>query len=185
MAQFEEILDAVKKELKQRLKLKKIDDYDNIPFDTIKGLLEEDDILIYGEFKESLTTPWAVARYIKLYLEEKELIVTVTADINKFIPKNIEFVFIKHLSCNIQFMKTFEEGVKRQILIVKYYLDEDDRIQYKLTNAGSSFCWDVTKPQLKALLSNEIIINEKTIDTSLQPKKISAFKKWLKKILGL
>ena len=185
MAEFEEILDLVKKEFKTRLKLKKIDDYDNVSFETIKELLEEDNILIYGEYKDSLTTPWSVARYIKLYLEEKELIKIVSEDIDKFIPKNIEYTFVKHLSCNVQFMKTFEEGVKRQILVIKYYLDEDDRIQYKLTNTGSTFCWDITKPQLKALLSNEIIINEKAIDTSLQPKKVSAFKKWLKKILGL
>jgi len=181
MDQFEELLEVVKDEFKKRLKLKKLDDYDSIPFDTAKELLEEDDILVYGEFKDTLTTPWSVARYIKLYLEEKELIKQVENDL-KNISDKVEYCFIKHLSCNIQFTSKFEEGVKRQTLIVKYYLDEDDKIQYKLTNIGTNACWDITKAQLRALLSNEIIIAEKIIDP--KAKKKSWFS-YIKKKLGL
>ena len=100
-----------------------------------------------------------------------------------FLSFNIEITFIKRLSCNVQFNNKFEEGVKRQVLIVKYYLDEDDRIQYKLTNTGSNACWDITKGQLKALLGNEIFISEKIIDPKYQ-KKTNLFG-WIKKKLGL
>lgn len=157
---MEQILELVKNEFKTRLKLKELGDYDEIPFENIKELLEDEGVLIYGEFKESLKTPWSVARYIKLYLEEKELIEQVKMDLIN-LPPRIEYCFVKHLSCNIQFTKEFEEGVKKQALVVKYYLDEDDKIQYKLTNANTASCWDITKAQLYALLANEIIIPEK------------------------
>lgn len=182
MDQFEELLDIVKKEFQKRLKIEKLDDLDVVPFETAKELLEEDDILIYTEFKDSLTTPWSVARYIKLYLEEKELVKQVEKDL-KNISDKVEITFVKHLSCNIQFTSKFEEGIKRQTLIVKYYLDEDDKIQYKLTNAGSNSCWDITKGQLKALLGNEIFISEKIIDPKI--KKKTGLLKWIKKKLGL
>ena len=175
----EEILELVKKDLAQRLNIESIGDYDPVPFETAKDLLDEDDILIYGEFKDSLTSPWAIAKYMYLYTEEKELIKQVEEDLSNLPPK-IEYYFIKHLSCNIQFTPKFEEGVKKQALIVKYYLDEDDKIQYKLTNAGSNVCWDITKGQLKALLSSEVVIPEKVI--KLKPK--NRLIRWIKKKLG-
>ena len=175
----EEILELVKKDLAQRLNVESIGDYDSVPFETAKDLLDEDDILIYGEFKDSLTSPWAIAKYMYLYTEEKELIKQVEEDLSNLPPK-IEYYFIKHLSCNIQFTPKFEEGVKKQALIVKYYLDEDDKIQYKLTNAGSNVCWDITKGQLKALLSSEVVIPEKVI--KLKPK--NRLIRWIKKKLG-
>ena len=175
----EEILELVKKDLVKRLDVESIGDYDSVPFETAKDLLDEDDILIYGEFKDSLTSPWAIAKYMYLYTEEKELIKQVEEDLSNLPPK-IEYYFIKHLSCNIQFTPKFEEGVKKQALIVKYYLDEDDKIQYKLTNAGSNVCWDITKGQLKALLSSEVVIPEKVI--KLKPK--NRLIRWIKKKLG-
>lgn len=178
MERFEEILKLVKEDLSKRLD-KVVDDYDTISFDIAKTLLDDENILVYAEFKDSLVTPWAVARYIGLYLDEKELIEKVTADLNSLPPK-IEYCFIKHLSCNIQFSRTFEEGVKKQVLVVKYYLDEDDKIQYKLTNAGSNSCWDITKGQLKGLLASEIVIPEKVI---IKPK--NRIIGWIKRKLGL
>lgn len=175
----EEILELVKKDLAQRLNIESIGDYDSVPFETAKDLLDEDDILIYGEFKDSLTSPWAIAKYMYLYTEEKELIKQVEEDLSN-LPSKIEYYFIKHLSCNIQFTPKFEEGVKKQALIVKYYLDEDDKIQYKLTNAGSNVCWDITKGQLKALLSSEVIIPEKVIKIKRKNKIIH----WIRKKLG-
>lgn len=175
----EEILELVKKDLARRLNIESIGDYDSVPFETAKDLLDEDDILIYGEFKDSLTSPWAIAKYMYLYTEEKELIKQVEEDLGNLPPK-IEYYFIKHLSCNIQFTPKFEEGVKKQALIVKYYLDEDDKIQYKLTNTGSNVCWDITKGQLKALLSSEVVIPEKAI--KLKPK--NRLIRWIKKKLG-
>ena len=175
----EDILELVKKDLAQRLNVKSIGDYDTVSFETAKALLDEDDILIYGEFKDSLTTPWAIAKYMYLYIEEKELIKQVEDDLST-LPPRIEYYFVKHLSCNIQFTPKFEEGVKKQALVVKYYLDEDDKIQYKLTNVGSNACWDITEGQLKALLASEVVIPEKVI--KLKPK--NKLIRWIKKKLG-
>lgn len=177
---MEQILELVKKDLAAKLHITDIGDYDTISFDLAKELLDEDDILVYNEFKDSLTNPWAVARYITLYLEEKDLLKKVEADINGILPSGMEYYFVKHLSCNIQFISKFEEGVKKQTLVVKYYIDEDDKIQYKLTNAGSNSCWDITKGQLRALLANEIIIPEKVIKIKHKNKII----RWIRKKLG-
>jgi hypothetical protein len=175
---MEEILKLVKEDLAKRLSVKTLDDYDSIPFETAKALLEDEDILIYGEFKDSLNSPWSIAKYIRLYLDEKSLIKKVEEDLNTLPPK-IEYCFVKHLSCNVQFNRVYEEGVKKQVLVVKYYLDEDDKIQYKLTNAGTNSCWDITKGQLKGLLASEVIIPEKVV---IKSKK--GIFNWIKRKLG-
>ena len=64
----EEILELVKKDLAQRLNVESVGDYDSVSFETVKDLLDEEDVLIYGEFKDSLTSPWAVAKYICLFV---------------------------------------------------------------------------------------------------------------------
>lgn len=180
---FEQILKAVKAELENRLN-KKIDDYNEIDAETGISLVEEEGLPVYSEFKDKLTTPWAIARYMKLNLDEKEMLEKVRDDLKELIPEQIDMVFVKRLSCEVQFTKKFEECVKRQLLIVKYYLDEDDNIQYKLTNNGSNFCWDISKAQLKALLGNKGFTSEKFVNISVS-KKESKFKRWLRKILGL
>lgn len=176
---IEEILKLVKEDLAKRLNIKSINDYDPVSLETAKELLDDDNILIYNEFKDALISPWAIAKYMYLYIEEKELIKQVEEDLKNLSDK-IEYCFVKHLSCNVQFNNKFEEGIKKQVLIVKYYLDEDDKIQYKLTNAGNNACWDITKGQLKALLENEIIIPEKV--NKLKKKNIF---NWIKRKLGL
>lgn len=174
--QLEEILELVKADLRRRLDKSTIDDYEQIPFETVKALLADDDILIYGEFKDALVSPWAIAKYMYLYSEEAILLKQVEEDLSNLLPANIEYCFIKHLSCNIQFMHKFRDGFKKQVLIIKYYLDEDNKIQYKLTNAGNSSCWDITRNQLKALLASEILIPEKVIKLKLKNKLI----RWIK-----
>ena len=175
---MEQILKLVKDELTKVLN-KPIDDMDVIPIEVTTDLLESEGLPVYSDFKDSLTTPWSIAKYIQLSIEEKDLIERVKKDL-KDIPSNIDMSFIKRLSCNIQFSKQYVEGAKHQILIIKYYLDEDDNIQYKLTNNGNNFCWDITKSQFLALLANEGFISEKLKETSLTPKKKSLFKRIFK-----
>lgn len=179
---MQDILEAVKNELKVKLNKDQIDDYDEISIDTAVDVLEAEGLPVYSDFRANLTTPWAIARYIQLSLEEKQLVEKVEADLKKFIPENIEIAFLKKFSCVVHLSKTFVEGEKRQTLAVKYTLDEDEGIHYKLTTNGA-WCWDITKAQLSALLKNEIVTPELKNDWKIN-KKPSFIKRFLKKIFG-
>lgn len=166
---MKQILDLVKEELKNKLNLKDIEDYTEISIDNAVDILEAEGLPVYTEFKSNLTTPWSIAKYIKLSLDEQDLIKKVTEDFISFLPQNIDYIFLKKLSCTVQLSKTFIEGEKKQALTLKYFLDEDEKIQYKILST-STWGWDITKAQLKALLSNTGFISEKLSDTSVVQK---------------
>lgn len=176
---MEEILDLVKKELANKLGVDKIEDFTNIDVEMAVSILEAEGLPVYTDLKPSLITPWSVARYIQLSIEEKELINKVQTDLKSFIPSNIDIAFMKKFSCIVQLSKTFIEGEKQQALCVKYFLDEDDKINYKLTT-NSVWNWDISKAQLKALLQNNYIIPENNI--SNWDIKVKSKKSWFKRI---
>lgn len=173
-ADSKKVLDLVKKELSAKLN-KELDDYDEIPAEIVEELLAEEGLFIYSEYKDKLKSPWAVARYMVLCTEEKELIERVKADLKDIIPDTVEEFFVKRLTCNIQFSKKFIEGTKKQNLTITYFLDEDDVLQYKIAS-GSFAGWDISKAQLKALLENKGIIPEKFTEVKTK-------KSWFNKLL--
>ena len=71
---MEEILKLVKKELETKLIKENIGDYDGVDVETAVDLLESEGLPVYTDFRDKLITPWAIAKYIQLSLEEKELI---------------------------------------------------------------------------------------------------------------
>ena len=173
-ADSKKVLDLVKKELSAKLN-KELNDYDEIPVEVVEELLAEEDLFIYSEYKDKLKSPWAVARYMVLCTEEKELIDRVKKDLKGIIPDTVEEFFIKRLSCNIQFNKKFIEGAKKQCLTINYFLDEDDVLHYKLVSTAL-VGWDISKAQLQALLQNRGFFPEKF-------KEPSWFKKLLSKLM--
>ena len=178
---MEKILQLVKDELKHRLNKENIEDLDSIEIETAVEILEAEGLPVYSDFRANLTTPWAIAKYIQLSLEENQLIEKVKVDLKKFIPENIDIAFMKKFSCIVQLSKTFIEGEKQQALTVKYFLDEDDSIHYKLTTT-STWGWDISKDQLKALLKNEYIIPENNMnDWKIKPQ----HKSWIKRLFHL
>ena len=163
---MEKILELVKQELANKLHKKSIKDYDKIDVEIAIDLLESEGLPVYSDLKDNLTTPWSVAKYIQLSLEEKDLIERVEKDLKDIIPNNIETAYLKKFSCIVQLSKTFVEGEKQQVLSLKYYLDEDDKIQYKIISNNSLWGWDISKHQLVALLKNEGFLPEKFKTTS-------------------
>lgn len=176
---MQDILEAVKNELKSKLNKTEIDDYEEISVDMAVDILESEGLPVYSDYKANLISPWAIARYIQLSLEEKQLIEKVNDDLIKFIPEKIEIAFLKKFTCIVQLSKPFVEGEKRQVLALKYYLDEDENVCYKITSTGT-WCWDITKQQLAALLKNEIITSEIKKDWTINKKKHS----WLHKLFS-
>lgn len=174
---MEKILQLVKDELKARLNKDQIEDLDPVEVDTAVEILEAEGLPVYSDFRANLTTPWAIAKYIQLSLEEEQLIEKIKVDLKKFIPENIDIAFMKKFSCAVQLSKTFVDGEKQQALTVKYFLDEDDIIHYKLITT-STWGWDISKEQLKALLLNEYIVPENNQkDWKIKPNKKSWFKR--------
>ena len=173
---MEEILKLVKKELETKLIKENIDDYDQVDIETAVNLLESEGLPVYTDFKDKLTTPWAIAKYIQLSLEEKELIEKVKKDLEELIPNTIDIAFMKKFSCIVQLSKKFIEGEKQQAISLKFFLDEDENIQYKIAST-STWCWDISKRQLKGLLQNEIIFPESNKNDWKIEKKKSLFRR--------
>ena len=80
---MEEILKLVKEELAKKLNKKSIADYDQIEVETAVDLLESEGLPVYSDFRANLTTPWSVAKYIQLSMEEKDLIKRVEKDLKE------------------------------------------------------------------------------------------------------
>ena len=178
---MEKVLELVKKKKKKQLIKEKIEDFDNIDIKTATSLLESEGLPVYADFKDKLTTPWAIAKYIQLSIEEKELIEKVKTDIKELqLSDNIDIAFMKKFSCIVQFSKKFIEGEKQQAICLKYFLDEDGIVQYKIAS-NSVWCWDISKRQLKALLQNEYFLPE----GNKQDWKIDKKKPWFKRIFNL
>lgn len=177
---MEKILQLVKDELKTKLNKDTIDDMDPVSVETAVEILEAEGLPVYSDFRANLTTPWAIAKYIQLSLEEDQLIEKVKDDLKKFIPETVDIAFMKKFSCIVQFSKPFVEGAKQQALTVKYFLDEDEGLHYKLTTT-STWGWDISKDQLKALLLNEYIIPENNQNKwQIKTQKKSWFKRLFK-----
>lgn len=157
--ELNEVLSLVKKELEAKLNKKNIKDYDTVDIETAVDLLESEGLPVYSDFRDKLVSPWAIAKYIQLSLEEKELIEKVKKDLVEFVPDFIDIAFMKKFSCIVQLSRKFVEGEKQQAISLKYFLDDDDNIQYKITST-STWCWDISKRQLIALLKNEIMLPE-------------------------
>lgn len=174
-----QILDAVKKELKIRLD-KEVSDYDEISSETAISIIEDEGLPVYTDFKDKLISAWAIARYIQLSLEEKELIELVKKDLSKIIPENVSIAFIKKFSCEVQLTKDFVEGEKKQALTLKYFLDKDDEVQYKISSG--IWGWDISKIQIQALLNNKSFVMEKFDGHNFKQNKNGWFKNFIKKV---
>lgn len=130
---------------------------DDIDENIVEKYLDDHNISLAKGFKGQVNTPYAVMRYITLYNQSIEMINKVQEDLNTLITMpNIRYIIYKDLSNKVTFYKVPKENSdeKPQNLDVRYrYDDEDDTIVYSLP--ATSFSWDISKSQLKALLENK------------------------------
>lgn len=178
-----EVIELVKEELSKILKKDITNDFEEIEPKLAKVILENEGLPVYKDLEANLTTPWAVARYIQLSIEEKEFTEKVVKDLSTVLPDNIDILPVKGFTSTVQLTKQFVEGEKKQNLTVKYYMI-DDEFYYSIVGT-SPYGWDISKRQLASLLSNTTLLPEiiKADEFKLNKKKTK--KSWIKRILGL
>ena len=130
--------------------------------DVVAEFCENNNIIILPEFKEALNTPYALAKYIMLSIDQTEVIKKIDAELAvKLDAEKVKYIIYKNFSNQIAFEKVIplNSDEKPQQLLVKYRIDQEtNKIVYSIL--GGHWGWDVTINQLKALLENQTIIGD-------------------------
>lgn len=149
----------------------------NINNKDVLTLLERDNIEVDSKFLSSLITPYAIAKFILLKVQEKGIIQRIEEALEVYLDHTkIEWTIYKDFSNQIMFNNKPEinSEEKPQNLLVKYRIDkETDKIIYSI--CSGNWGWDLSINQLKALLENTTIpvknIEKKSVDknTTISP----------------
>ena len=142
----------------------------NIDNKDVLTLLERDNIEVDSKFLSSLITPYAIAKFILLKVQEKGIIQRIEEALEVYLDHTkIEWTIYKDFSNQIMFNNKPEinSEEKPQNLLVKYRIDkETDKIRYSI--CSGNWGWDLSINQLKALLENTTIpvknIEKKSVD---------------------
>lgn len=130
--------------------------------EVVAEFCENNNIIILPEFKEALNTPYALAKYIMLSIDQTEVIKKIDAELAvKLDAEKVKYIIYKNFSNQIAFEKVIplNSDEKPQQLLVKYRIDQEtNKIVYSIL--GGHWGWDITINQLKALLENQTIIGE-------------------------
>lgn len=144
----------------------------NIDNKDVLTLLERDSIEVDSKFLSSLITPYAIAKFILLKVQEKGIIQRIEEALETYLDHTkIEWTIYKDFSNQIMFNNKPEinSEEKPQNLLVKYRVDkETDKIIYSI--CSGNWGWDLSINQLKALLENTTMsisnIEKKSINTN-------------------
>lgn len=149
----------------------------NIDNKDVLTLLERDNIEVDSKFLSSLITPYAIAKFILLKVQEKGIIQRIEEALEVYLDHTkIEWTIYKDFSNQIMFNNKPEinSEEKPQNLLVKYRIDkETDKIIYSI--CSGNWGWDLSINQLKALLENTTIpvknIEKKSVNknTTISP----------------
>lgn len=155
----------------------------NIDNKDVLTLLERDNIEVDSKFLSSLITPYAIAKFILLKVQEKGIIQRIEEALEVYLDHTkIEWTIYKDFSNQIMFNNKPEinSEEKPQNLLVKYRIDkETDKIIYSI--CSGNWGWDLSINQLKALLENTTIpvkniekksVNENTTISPSAPLKV-------------
>lgn len=143
----------------------------NIDNKDVLTLLERDNIEVDSKFLSSLITPYAIAKFILLKVQEKGIIQRIEEALETYLDSTkIEWTIYRDFSNQIMFNNKPEinSEEKPQNLLVKYRVDkETDKIIYSI--CSGNWGWDLSITQLKALLENTTI--SKTISEPISVNK--------------
>ena len=155
----------------------------NIDNKDVLTLLERDNIEVDSKFLSSLITPYAIAKFILLKVQEKGIIQRIEEALEVYLDHTkIEWTIYKDFSNQIMFNNKpkINSEEKPQNLLVKYRIDkETDKIIYSI--CSGNWGWDLSINQLKALLENTTIpvkniekesVDENTIISPSAPLKV-------------
>lgn len=151
--QLEEPLRSTVNEVLTVIKTKKNDEtiamFSLLDTDFVISFLEERSIPIISSFKEGLTTPFAIAKYLVLLDQQNELHEKLKKLFQStFNEKEIVWLFPTDLSNRVFFVKNDEHP---NSLHVRYWLDKNEKFGFVLDT--DSIGWPVTFEQLIAILT--------------------------------
>ena len=169
---FEALLDNELREALNEVyqELKKIDNtltdvkaLDELPEELVNKFCLVHNLEVLPTFKSQLKTPYSIAKYLSLVVQQKELTTRIDDTLKTLLDINkISWVIHQNFTNTITFSKILgiNSEEKPQGLLIKYRLDsETDKIIY--TIAAGNWGWDITPQQLKALLEGDIPVYEK------------------------
>lgn len=140
----------------------KIEALTELPEDVVNTFCEINDLDILPTFKNQLKTPYAIAKYLSLIVQQKELTKRIDTTLNALLDNSkISWVIHQNFSNTITFTKILQinSEEKPQSLLVKYRINnENDQIVYSIM--AGNWGWDITANQLKALLEGTIPTSE-------------------------
>lgn len=164
-------IELVQEELNKLSDGKEYKTFDIIEPELIEKLCNENEIIVYPQFKDAMNTPFAIAKYLNLKAEAESLASEIDFDISTFIDKEkVDWVVHKDLTNEITFTKKSNDRDEMpQSLVIKYRKDAlTGKTIYSIKS--NNWCWDISKNNLKALVeSGELVKDIPTAITSLKP----------------
>ena len=164
-------IELVQEELKKLSDGKEYKTFDIIEPELIEKLCNENEIIVYPQFKDAMNTPFAIAKYLNLKAEAESLASEIDFDISTFIDKEkVDWVVHKDLTNEITFTKKSNDRDEMpQSLVIKYRKDAlTGKTIYSIKS--NNWCWDISKNNLKSLVeSGELVKDIPTAITSLKP----------------
>lgn len=158
-------VESVKQELKNLSNGKEYNSFDIIEPELVDQLCKENNLTPTKQFKDAMTTPFAIAKYIDLQIQDEDMCKEVEKDLNLLLDKEKSSFILHHdLSNEITFSKPQEDDKILEKLTVRYRKDPlTDQIIYSLHGN-----WDISKQNLKALVENGEITSN-SCNASLKP----------------
>lgn len=161
--ELKKAVDDIIQELKaSKLVTTELTAFTELDSNVITEFCENNNLTVFSEFKTALTTPYALAKYIMLSIDQASIIKKIENELStKLDNEKVKYTIYKNFSNQIAFEKVIplNSDEKPQQLLVKYRIDQDtNKIIYSIL--GGHWGWDVTINQLKALLENQTIVGE-------------------------
>jgi len=129
----------------------------NVSEEILEKFLVKNSLTPSQEFKNAMTTPFAIAKYLVLLVQQKEAIEKVKNVLDILLAQTkISYTIYEDFSNQICFTKELEinSEEKPQCLVLKYRIDqEQDKVVFILP--GNSWGWDINNTQLLAILTNK------------------------------
>lgn len=149
-------VESVKEELKNLSNGKEYGTFDEIESELIDKLCKDNNLNPTKQFRDAMTTPFAIAKFINLQIQDNEMCNEVEKDLNLLLDdKKANWILHHDLTNEITFLKPQEEDKILEKLIVKYRKDPlTDRIIYSLYGN-----WDISKQNLKQLVERDEIVS--------------------------
>lgn len=141
---------------------KKVTMLQKLDFDVVEKLLHDDDIVIYTKFKDELNTPYAIMKYLSLYVEEKNTCDELVKKLDMALKDNNN-LYSYTLRKNFTNEIIFRQKDKRSELKVKYIYNKDEN-SFKFYLIGHNLDFPIKFSTIQHLLTDDENLISKSND---------------------